>query len=235
MRKDNRDNLQLREISFKPDYIKNVPGSALSRQGDTIVLCTALYEERVPPFLKNSDKGWIQAEYSMLPGSTGNQRVQRERQRINNRHIEIQRFIGRALRTTIDLKKIEGFTINVDADVIQADGGTRCAAINGSMLALAKTIRSMVYDTVIRDIPPILFIAAVSIGITDNEILVDLNYDEDFKADADINIVSSENGDIVEVQAFAEESIIPKDIFYKVVDIGIQKNIEIIEKIKKYI
>ncbi|MGE5341181.1 MAG: ribonuclease PH [Candidatus Omnitrophota bacterium] len=233
MRKNGREKDQLREITLIPDYIKNVPGSVLVQQGDTRVVCTALYETRVPFFLKNSGKGWVQAEYAMLPGSTGNDRVVRERQRTNNRHIEIQRFIGRSLRTTFPMKRIDGITITVDTDVLEADGGTRCASINGGMIAMVKCLKRLVYENIIPSLPQIQFIAAVSIGVLKNEILVDLDYKEDFDADADINVVSSEKGDIVEVMAFAEESTIPRAIFQQVVEIGVQKNLEIIDKLKK--
>lgn len=235
MRKDGRANDQLREITLTKDYVKNVPGSVLVEQGDTRVLCTAIIDTRVPHFLKNSDKGWVQAEYAMLPGSTGNQRVNRERNRINNRHIEIQRFIGRALRTTFSLKKIQGMTITLDSDVLQADGGTRCASLNGAMIALVKALRHLVYENQIRDLPALEYIAAVSIGVKGNDILADLNYEEDFDADADINIVSTEHGNIVEVQAFAEEATIPRAVFQEVIDLGVKKNLEIIEKLKKCI
>ena len=124
-------------------YTKNVPGSVLIEQGDTRVLCTANYENRVPFFLKNSDRGWVSAEYSMLPGSTGSQRSARERQKANFRNIEIQRFIGRALRTTFDLKTIKGKNIFIDSDVLQADGGTRCVSINGGMMVLVQTLRHL--------------------------------------------------------------------------------------------
>lgn len=232
MRQSGREKDQLREISITPDYIKKTPGSVLIRQGDTHVICTATYETRVPFFLKNSGKGWVQAEYSMLPGSTGNMRVTRERSRTNNRHVEIQRLIGRSLRTVFDLKKIDGINITIDCDVIQADGGTRCASINGGIVALVKCLKNLVYENIIPYVPQIRYISAVSIGILKNEILVDLDYPEDFEADADINIVSSESGDIIEVQAFAEESAIPHALFQQVVELGVLKNFEIIEKIK---
>jgi ribonuclease PH len=233
MRNDGRANDQLREITLTGNYVKNVPGSVLVDQGDTRVLCTAIIDTRVPHFLKNSDKGWVQAEYAMLPGSTGNQRVNRERNRVNNRHIEIQRFIGRALRTTFNLKKIQGITITLDSDVLQADGGTRCASLNGAMVSLVKSLKYLVFENQIRDLPAIEYIAAVSIGVKGNDILADLNYEEDFDADADINIVSTEKGNIVEVQAFAEESTIPRAVFQEVIDLGVKKNLEIIEKLKK--
>ncbi len=235
MRKDGRENLQLREMKITPGYIKNIPGSALIEQGDTRVLCTATCDARVPHFLKNSGKGWVAAEYSMLPGSTGSQRMHRERQRVNNRSIEIQRFVGRALRNTFNLDNIDGWTIFIDTDVLQADGSTRCASINGGMLTLVKSLNHMVYEGLIRDLPTFEWIAAVSIGVKEDEIMVDLTYKEDSSADADINIVSSEKGNIVEVQAFAEENPISKDIFQKVINLGLEKNLEIIETLKQYI
>jgi len=235
MRHDGRENDQLREMRLTPDYIKNIPGSVLVEQGDTRVLCTAVYELKVPHFLKNGDKGWVTAEYAMLPGSTGSQRTLRERQRVNNRNVEIQRFISRALRNTFDLKTIIGKTIYIDTDVLQADGSTRCASINGGMLVLVKTLRSLVYENLIRELPAIEWIAAVSIGVKNNAILADLDYKEDFAADADINIVSSEKGNIVEVQAFAEESPISKEIFKKAIDLGVEKNLEIIGHLKKFV
>jgi ribonuclease PH len=235
MRKDGRENNQLREMRIFPDYIKNVPASALIEQGDTRVVCTAVYEGKVPFFLKNSPKGWIRAEYSMLPGSTGNERVHRERLRVNNRHIEIQRFVGRALRTSFDLKKIEGKTISIDTDVLQADGSTRCASLNGGMVTLVKTLKYLVYETIIPDFPEIEWIAGVSIGVKNKDILVDLTYKEDSSADADINIISSEKGNIVEVQAFGEEKTIPKEIFLEVINLGVEKNLEIIAQLKKHV
>lgn len=235
MRRDGRENNQIREMRIFPDYIKNVPASVLIEQGDTRVVCTALYDDKVPFFLKSSPKGWIKAEYSMIPGSTGNDRVYRERLRVNNRHIEIQRFIGRALRTSFNLEKIVGKTISIDTDVLQADGSTRCASLNGGMVILVKILKYLVYETIIPELPEIEWIASVSIGVKDKNILVDLNYREDFSADADINIVSSEKGNIVEVQAFGEEKTIPKEIFQEVINLGIEKNLEIIETLKKHV
>lgn len=235
MRKSGRDKDQLREIIVTPGFVKNVPGSALIQQGDTRVVCAATFETKVPHFLKSGNKGWVQAEYSMMPGSTGNERIQRERQRINNRHIEIQRFIGRSFRTMFDLQRIQGVTITIDTDVLEADGGTRCASINGGVVALVKCLRKMVYESIIPDLPRMKMISAVSIGIKKNEILVDLDYKEDFEADADINIVSTEHEEIVEIQAFAEESTIPKSLFNQVIEIGVKKNLEIIDILKKHV
>lgn len=235
MRKDGRNNYDLREIKIIPGYISNVPGSVLIDQGNTRVICSATYENKIPHFQKDSGKGWIRAEYSMIPGSVGNQRISRERHKINNRNIEIQRFIGRALRTTFDLKHIEDKTIYIDTDVIQADGSTRCASINCAVIALIKSLKYLVYENLIKDLPEIEIISAVSVGIKDNEILVDLTYEEDSKIDADINIVSSEKKNIIEVEAFAEESSIQKDIFHRAIDLGVEKNLEIIDILKKYI
>ncbi len=233
MRKDGRTFHQLREIVLTPDYVKRVPGSVLIEQGETRVVCTATCEYRVPQFLRGGNKGWVMAEYGMLPGSTGHQnRMNRERQRVNNRSVEIQRFIGRALRTTFNLKKINGITIHVDSDVIQADGGTRCASINGCMIVLAKALKYLVYENKLPQLPDLEYIGAVSIGVKNNDILVDLNYYEDSEADADINIVSTESGNIVEVQAFGEERNIPLPIFQEVVALGVEKNKEIIRRIR---
>ncbi|HLP57831.1 MAG TPA: ribonuclease PH [Candidatus Deferrimicrobium sp.] len=235
MRQDGRANDQAREMKLTVDYIKKIPGSVLIEQGDTRLLCTANYEQKVPPFLKFSGKGWVTAEYAMLPGSTGSQRSQRERQKMNNRNVEIQRFISRALRTTFDMKTIDGKTIYIDTDVLQADGSTRCTAINGGMLVLFKALRYLVFENLLRDMPPLRWIAATSIGVKGGDILVDMNYVEDSSADVDINIVSSEKGEIIEVQAFCEGRPAAKDIFQKVIDMGIEKNLEIISNLKKIV
>lgn len=218
-----------------PDYVKKVPGSVLIEQGQTRIVCTATIENRVPHFLKESGKGWIVAEYSMLPGSVGKQRLNRERNKSNSRHIEIQRFIGRAFRTTLDLNQISGKTIFLDCDVIQADGSTRCAAINGGMIVLIKSLKYLVFENLIADLPPVELIAAVSIGIKGERILVDLTYEEDASVDADINLVSSVKKNIIEIQAFAEEKPISDAVFKKAIDIGIKKNLEIIQKLRKLI
>jgi ribonuclease PH len=234
MRKDGRENFQLREIHITPDYVDNVPGSVLIEQGNNKIICSATYDKRVPFFMKESKKGWISAEYSMLPGSTGNRRNLRERDRKNNRNIEIQRFIGRALRNTIDLKTIAGITIFIDTDVIQADGSTRCAALNSGMVALMRSLKHFVYENLIAHLPQIEVISAVSVGVKDEDILVDLNFEEDSIVDADINIVSSEKGNLIQVQAFAEEKPVAKELFQKAIDVGVEKNFEIIELLKKY-
>jgi ribonuclease PH len=235
MRADKRKNHEMRSLEIVPDYVKNVPGSVLIEQGHTRIISTATYENRVPHFLKESSKGWIVSEYSMLPGSTGKQRLNRERNKSNSRNIEIQRFIGRAFRNTLDLNQISGKTIYIDCDVIQADGSTRCVSINGGMIALIKSLKYLVFENLIADLPAIEVIAAVSIGIKGSDILIDLTYEEDASVDADINLVSSEKNNIIEIQAFAEEAPISNTVFKKAIDLGIKKNLETIRVLKEYI
>jgi ribonuclease PH len=235
MRHDHRSESDIREIKLSLDYLQNVPASVFIEQGLTRIVSSASIENRVPHFLKDSGKGWINAEYGMLPGSVGIPRLRRERSYSHNRHIEIQRFLGRALRSTFDLKAIEGKTILIDADVIQADGSTRCAALNAGMVLTAKILRHLVYENLIPDLPEIEFISAVSVGILDGNILVDLNYQEDSTVEADINVVSSEKKNIIEVQSFAENKPVSHRLFKKAMDIAVEKNLEIIGLLKKHL
>ncbi len=235
MRNNDRNNNDLREITVEGGYITNQPASLLYKQGDTRLICTAMYNEKVPFFAKNEKKGWISAEYAMLPGSTGKQRFVRERGgRTDKRNIEIQRFVGRALRNVIDLKKIKDFNIFLDMDVIQADGGTRCASINGGVIALTKLLKHLVFENKLYEIPEMNPVAAVSIGIKEGEILADIDFSEDSTVDADINVVSDSKGNIAEVTGFAEESLIQKGLFIKAIEIGIEKNFEILSILRKY-
>ena len=232
MRSSCRKLTELREIKIIDNYISNQPASLLIEQGDTRVICAATWNLKVPFFAKEKKKGWISGEYSMLPYSTGKQRFYRERGRTDNRNIEIQRFVGRALRSTVKLKDIQEFNIIIDADVIQADGGTRCASVNGGMITLVKLLKHLVFDNKLFELPRIEPVAAVSMGIKDGEIFTDIDFKEDMSVDADLNIVSSGTGKIVEVTGFGEESMIPLDLFTKAVEIGVEKNIEILEKIR---
>jgi len=200
----------------------------LCEQGHTRVVATATVEDRIPPFLKKSGRGWITAEYAMLPGSSGNQRVARERGKINNRSGEIQRFIARALRTVLNPKELGERTITLDADVIQADGSTRCASLNASFLALILSLKHLVFEQMIADFPAFQQIAAVSIGVRDKEILVDLDYEEDSRIDNDINIVSTAGGSLIEVQSFCEGAPLTPGLFQKAIALGVEKNLEII-------
>ena len=236
MRENKRENNELREISIEENYITNQPASLLYKQGNTRIICTAMFNEKVPFFAKSEKKGWISAEYAMLPGSTGKQRFLRERGgRTDKRNIEIQRFVGRSLRNMFDLKKIKDFSIFLDMDVVQADGGTRCASINSGVIALKKLLKHLVFENKLFEVPEFKPVAAVSIGIKDGEILADIDFEEDSNIDADINIVSNEDGDIIEVTGFAEESSIPKDLFFNAIDLGIEKNNEIQNILKNYL
>lgn len=180
-------------------------GSVLIETGNTKVICTAMIEKGVPSFLKEVDppQGWLTAEYSMLPGAP-NQRFKRERGKSNSRSTEIQRLIGRVLRTTVDMTKFPGFTIHVDCDVIQADGGTRTAAITGACVAIKDAFTNMISEGSITEDPFKEWIAAVSVGMVNSEAVVDLCYEEDFQADVDMNIVMTESGKYVEIQRTGE-------------------------------
>lgn len=207
MRTDGRKLAQLRPIKITPSYIKTADGSVLIEMGDTKVICTAKLEERVPPFLRNSGKGWITAEYGMLPGSSAT-RIGREssRGKVGGRTHEIQRLIGRSLRAIADLRSLGERTIWIDCDVIQADGGTRTASITGAYVALTEAVRSWLGRGVISIDPIKDAVAAVSIGIVKGRILLDLCYEEDSKADVDMNFVMTGAGKFIEVQGTAETS-----------------------------
>ncbi len=195
-----------RPLTIHTVYLEKTP-SALIIQGKTQVLCCASFEDRVPPFIKEQkDKklGWLKAEYSMLPTAGGQQRQQRERNRYNSRNLEIERFIGRALRTVINLKTLGSRTIIIDCDVLQADGGTRCASVIGGVLALSQLLQHLVFEQIIAELPPMKLISAISVGIKNNQILLDMNYLEDLSADADINVISDENGQLIESTTFVE-------------------------------
>jgi ribonuclease PH len=205
-RSDNRTPEQMRPVRITPDYIGMAEGSVLIEVGHTRVICTASIEESVPGFLRNSGKGWITSEYGMLPRSTLT-RTPREssKGRIGGRTHEIQRLIGRSLRTICDLSKLGERTIFIDCDVIQADGGTRTASITGAYVALALAVRRLVTAGTLKKSPLRDSVAATSIGIVDGTILLDLAYEEDSRAEVDMNLVMTGSGRFVEVQATAEQ------------------------------
>jgi ribonuclease PH len=205
MRIDGRKPNELRTVKITPSYIKTADGSVLIEMGGTRVICTAKLEERVPPFLRNGGKGWITAEYGMLPGSS-QQRIGREssRGKVGGRTHEIQRLIGRSLRAIADLKSLGERTIWIDCDVIQADGGTRTASITGAYVAVAEAVRGWLSKGIITNDPVKDAVAAVSIGIVDGKVLLDLCYEEDSKADVDMNFVMTGSGKFIEVQGTAE-------------------------------
>ena len=202
--RNGRKNNELRQIKFTKDFTKNALGSVLAEFGDTKVITTASVDESKPKWMDKEDaRGWLTAEYSLLPSST-NTRCQRERTKISGRTQEIQRLIGRSLRACVDLEKLGERTITIDADVIQADGGTRVASICGGYVALTDAIKKLMEEGELLENPIIEPIAASSAGIVDGEVVVDLNYDEDCTAEVDGNIVLTKSGKIVEFQTTAE-------------------------------
>jgi ribonuclease PH len=205
MRSDNRAPNQLRETTITPHYLPHAEGSVLIEAGRTRVICTASVEERVPPFLRNSGKGWITAEYGMLPRATST-RTQREATagKVGGRTQEIQRLIGRSLRSVANLPALGERTIWIDCDVIQADGGTRTASITGAFVALALALETLRSRDTIKSIPLLDSVAAISVGIVDGEALLDLAYEDDSRAEVDMNIVKTGDGRFIEVQGTAE-------------------------------
>ena len=210
-RQDGRGNSQLRPVKITRNYIKHAEGSVLIEVGDTKVICTASVEERIPPFKKDSGDGWVTAEYSMLPRATGT-RNQRDisKLKLNGRTQEIQRLIGRSLRTIVDLKLLGERTITIDCDVIQADGGTRTASITGSYVALADACRKLINDGLISKMPLTGFVAATSVGVVKGEEILDLCYLEDSSAEVDMNVIMSDNGEFIEIQATGEKTSFSK-------------------------
>ncbi|MEW8958398.1 MAG: ribonuclease PH [Moorella sp. (in: firmicutes)] len=197
---------ELRPVIIERKYLKYAEGSALICIGDTRVICSATVEDKVPPFLRNSGRGWITAEYALLPRSTRERTVREAtRGRPSGRSQEIQRLIGRALRSVVDTSVLGERTIWVDCDVLQADGGTRTAAITGSFVALADALAGLVATGVIERLPLRDFLAAVSIGLVDGELLLDLDFEEDSRADTDMNVVMTGSGQLVEIQGTAEK------------------------------
>ena len=228
-RNQDRNHNQLREVTIEPNINIHSEGSVLVSFGNTKVICNASIENNVPRWMKNSDEGWVTGEYGMLPRST-NERMSREaaRGKQSGRTLEIQRLIGRSLRQAVNLKYLKGKTINVDCDVIQADGGTRTASITGGCVALFLAIKNHHDDQ--RAINS--FIAAVSLGIKDNKILLDLDYDEDSTADTDLNIVMNEDLDLIEIQGTAEDTPFSKTELNDMLEIGSSAIAEIIKKQK---
>ena len=217
-RLDNRKNNQLREVSIIPDFNIHAEGSALIKFGNTHVICNASIEKAVPRWMQDKKTGWITAEYGMLPRST-NERMNREAQRgkQSGRTMEIQRLIGRSLRQVVDLNKLTGYTITIDCDVIQADGGTRTASITGGTIALCKALQKIDKEDAINNL-----VAAVSVGIFENELILDLNYQEDSNAQCDVNIVMNDNMDFIEVQGTGEETAFSKEQFNGLMEIAEQ-------------
>lgn len=227
MRDNGRLNDKIRELKISKSFLKYPEGSVLVEMGETKVICGVSVEEKVPPFLKNSGKGWLTAEYSMLPRST-HTRSMREAVsgRVGGRTHEIQRLIGRALRAIMNLDIIGERTLWVDCDVIQADGGTRTASITGGYVALVDALWSMKKRGMIQKIPLRDSVAAISVGLVSGEILLDLSYEEDSKAEVDMNFVMTGKGQLIEVQGTAEKTPFSKeqlDVMYQYASKGINE------------
>ena len=222
---------QLRNIKMEMNYLDNPDGSVLIQMGKTKVICTAMIEERVPFFLNNQGRGWITAEYSMLPASTDRRKTRDiTRGKIDGRSQEIQRLIGRSLRAAVDMSKLGERTIWIDCDVIQADGGTRTAAITGGFMAMVIAINKLFEDNKINTNPILNFIAAVSVGISEDGAILDMCYEEDHKAIVDMNLVMTEEKQFIEIQGTGEERSFTREELDKILDlaeIGIEELIQI--------
>jgi len=204
---DGRNNEQIRPVKIIRNYLKHAEGSVLIEMGDTKVICTASVDDKVPPFIKGTGKGWITSEYGMLPRSTETRKPRESaRGKIDGRTMEIQRLIGRALRSIVNLEKLGEITIYIDCDVIQADGGTRTASITGSFVALVDALYNLVQQEKLKEVPLNGYIAAVSVGIKDGEAILDLNYAEDSTCQVDMNMVMTDRGEFIEIQGTGEES-----------------------------
>ncbi|MEO0137139.1 MAG: ribonuclease PH [candidate division WOR-3 bacterium] len=235
MRPDGRKNDELRKIEIEMDYLEYPAGSCLFRLGKTVVLCAVTVENRVPPFLVGKGQGWLTAEYSLLPAST-KERTQREANtgKLTGRTQEIRRFIGRALRPVFDLTMVGERTFIIDCDVLQADGGTRTAAVNGAFLALYSAVKKMWLNKEFNQFPILDFVGAISAGIVQGEILLDLCYDEDSNAEVDMNLVMTGREKIIEIGATAEKIPITKpelDRLLEVAKNGIRQIIELEKQI----
>ncbi len=221
MRIDGRKDDQLRLVTFTRNYTKYALGSVLAEMGNTKVICTAFVDEKVPPFLKGTGKGWVTAEYAMLPSATHTRKMREStRGKVDGRTQEIQRLIGRALRSVVDLSQLGERTIWIDCDVIQADGGTRTAAITGSFVALMEALIKLREKKTIREIPITHYLAAVSVGIVDHVPLLDLCYEEDSTASVDMNMVMTDNERLVEIQGSGEEATFSLDEMNIMVQLG---------------
>ncbi len=229
VRLDGRKNDEIRPVSITRNYLKYPEGSVLIAQGDTKVIVTASVIETVPKFLVDTSKGWITAEYDMLPRATQNRN---KRDLARGRSIEIQRLIGRAMRAAFDYEKLGERTIRIDCDVIQADGGTRCASITGAFIAVFDAISFLYDEQLIYNFPDYKVTAAISLGIKEKEILLDLDYHEDSKVDVDINLVMNELSEIIEIQGTAEGATFSKQELNKVIELG-EKGVFDLIKIQK--
>ena len=234
MRSFNRGLLDTRPVTLTPNVNKHAEGSCLVEFGDTKVHCTASWEEKVPPHVNGTGAGWVTAEYGMLPRAT-HDRSRREaaQGKQQGRTLEIQRLIGRALRSCIDLKALGPRTLTLDCDVLQADGGTRTASITGAYVALVLALRKLQGKKVISKLPPLTHVAAISVGVVKGEVSVDLDYVEDSSAEVDLNIVALDGGKLVEVQGTAENGSFDRAQLNAMLDAGLAATARLIEAQRK--
>jgi ribonuclease PH len=218
-RPDGRQRDQLRPVKFERGFTQNTPGSVLAHCGNTKVLCTVSIKPKVPRFLEGTGQGWLTAEYRMLPGATPD-RCDREFLKLSGRTQEIQRLIGRSLRASLNMKALGERTITVDADVLQADAGTRTTAITGGFVALVDAINTLIQQGELTESPIVQHVAAVSVGLLDGEAFLDMNYVEDVAATVDFNVVLTENLDILEVQGTAEEGTFSRHQMNQILDLA---------------
>lgn len=218
---DGRNKDQIRPVKITRNYLKHAEGSVLIEMGDTKVICTASIDEKVPPFVKGTGKGWITSEYGMLPRSTEVRKPREStRGKVDGRTMEIQRLIGRALRSIVDLEKLGEITIYIDCDVIQADGGTRTASITGSFVALVDALNGLVAQEKLKMIPLNGYLAAVSVGVKDGEPILDLNYAEDSTCQVDMNLVMTDKGEFIEIQGTGEERPFSREQLQELMQLG---------------
>lgn len=227
-RVDGRKLDEKREVRITRNYVMHPDGAVLIEMGNTKVICTAMVEEKAPPFLKGEGKGWITAEYSMLPGSTIT-RKRRSIGKIDGRSQEIQRLIGRALRSVVNLEALGERTISIDCDVIQADGGTRTAAITGSFVAMVDAVQKLIDKGLLEKSPINSFLSAISVGIVEDKAMLDLCYIEDSSAKVDMNVIMTDDGKIVEIQGTGEENPFSRAEMNELLDLAEKGIAELIE------
>lgn len=221
MRIDKRKPDQIRPLKITRNFTSSSPGSVLIELGNTKVFCTASIDLKIPDFMKDSGRGWVTAEYGMLPGSTSQRKARSNRiGKVDGRTYEIQRMVGRVLRAVVDLELLGEKTIWLDCDVIEADGGTRTAAITGSFVALADAVNNLLKEKLLVKNPIRSYLAAISVGKVNNKLLADLNYGEDSKAEVDMNVVMTEDGELVELQGTAEKTPFTEDELFSLLKLA---------------
>lgn len=234
VRVDGRTAKEIRPVKITREYIPHAEGSVFIEMGNTKIVCTASWESRVPQFLKDAEQGWVTAEYAMLPRATSVRTARPSTTgRPPGRAFEIQRMIGRSLRAVTDLKAFPRRTVWIDCDVIQADGGTRTAAVTGAYLALRDAFETMIKEGEIEDLPVDDFVAAISVGVVSGEVMLDLCFEEDANADVDLNLVATDDRRIIEIQGTGEKSPIARERLEMMIDLGLEGIAQLVDKQKE--